>query len=63
VQCGGPAHLEAEFIGPGGYWGEVAWLRLCCCCVVRGVIEDVANGGDDGWVEVHLGDGGYYFVA
>ena len=24
VQCGGPAHLEAEFIGPGGCWGEAA---------------------------------------
>ena len=60
VQCGGPAHLEAEFIGPGGYWGEMAWLLRLGCCVVR---EDVADGGENGGVEVHLGDGGYYFVT
>ena len=53
LQCGGPAHLEVEFIGPGGHWGEVAsLLRL----VVRGEIEDVAD-------EIHLGDCGYYFLS
>jgi hypothetical protein len=36
--------------------GGVGWVGGC-------EVEDGAKGGEDGWVEVYLCDGGYYFVT
>ena len=65
VQRGGPARAEADLVGPGGDGREVA-RRVAAAAVARAIAvgtEDGADGGQDLWVEVRLGEGSDDFVA
>jgi len=77
VQWGGPACAEADLVGPSGDGREVAGRvavrsrRLSVISTVAAAIaraiavgtEDGADGGQDLWVEVRLGEGSDDFVA
>ena len=70
VQRGRPARAEADFVGPGGDRREVARRRgavrsllLVSADAIAVGIEDGADGAQDLWVEVRLGEGSDDFVA
>ena len=60
VQWGGPG--SAVFIGPGGDRRKVA-RRVAAAATIAVGTEDGADGAQDLWVEVRLGEGGDDFVA
>ena len=77
VQWGGPACTEADLVGPSGDGHEVAGRIAVCLChlsvistvaaaIARAIAigtEDGADGGQDLWVKVQLGEGSDDFVA